>query len=312
MLSSLRVVSGRFAPREALLRKATPLPSNVSSAFSAVVQKRSYHFGTTQVSGVDSRINITSPAPPQNHWFSEAHSLSEINKFLERLTGCSRHVYNITLGPRSANPMRGIKVGAAVRGNHRALVLLGGHEAHEWTGVAVGLYLASNFARRPLNNMDVFIIPTINPTKYDLHHQSKSTLPFISPPSFCTTPLSFSSSGSDVLASGPMKHFVDRLGKRFIRIEQNLQTGAVQHVPQLQGQESNNTDGLNFNQLSGTFSNCPTLGALGENAFMGPLLPSYIIELRDKDKLLKEDQIVSRGEEILAGIYHLVGQGSAM
>jgi len=281
-----------------------------SSACSPTIQSRFIHFGQTQVNGVDQRNDITNPAAPQNHWFSEARSLSEIYKFMDRLTGCSRNVYNITLGFRTPNQMRGIKVGAPLRGNHRAVVLLSGHQAYEWTGVAVGLYLASNFARRPFNDIDVFIVPTVNPIQYDLHYQAKTTFSSISSSSSFSVPVKFSSAESDILANGPVKNFIDRLGKRFIRIVQDLETGTVRQISQGQG-VVNNTSGLNFNLPFSSFSNCPPLGALGENCMIGPL-PSYIIELRDKEKMLTEDQIVSRGEEILAGIRHLVGQGNTM
>jgi len=310
MHSVLRGISAASSiTGNAFSRRAPALFPMASSICTRTVQSRSIHF-ETKVNGVDQRNDITNPAAPQNHWFSEAHSLTEIYKFLDRLTGCSRNVYNITLGFRTANQMRGIKIGAPRRGNHRAVVVLSGHQAHEWTGVAVGLYLASNFARCPFNNVDVFIVPTVNPIQYDLHHQAKSIFSSISSPSSHTLPVSFSSAESDILATGPVKNFVDRLGKRFIRIVQDLETGTVRQISQGQG-IVNNTSGLNFNPLFSSFSNCPTLGALGENCLMGPL-PSYIIELRGQDKLLKEDQIVSRGEEILAGIRHLVGQGSSM
>jgi len=312
MISFLRGIPRTLQTGAAFLRRVPALNPVQSSIRPVLVHSRSIHFGPTPLNGVDHRKDITKPAAPPNQWFGEAHSLSEIYKFLDRLTGCSRNVYNITFGFRG-NKVRVIKVGARRFGNHRAVVLLSGHHAYEWTGVAVGLYVASNFARSPFDDVDVFIVPTVNPIQYDLHHQAKSTLSSVYTPSAFNVPLplGFLSPETDILANGPIKNLVDRLGKRFIRIVQDLETGTIRQNSQGQG-NVHNSAGLNFNPPFGSFSNCPTLGAMGENCVMMGPSPSYIIELRDKDKMLKEDQIVSRGEEIVAGIRHLVGQGNSM
>jgi len=313
MYSVLRGICVLGRVQTASLRSVVLPASSTALPF---VQKRLLHNVAPQkVNGLhhlNFNIHPTVQSPIfQNHWFKEARSLPEIHKFLDHLS--ARNVYNIILGSPMTKQIRGIRVCPNNRRrSNPALILLSGHQASEWTGVAVGLYLASNFALRPLNDVDVYVIPTVNPVQYDLFHQSKSTLPFITTPFFCINPMNLMNAPeADVLSTAPLKSFIKRVGKHFIRIEHDLETGLMRHVSQDQELLANTNSTLQINPLVKPFTNCPPLGALGEICMMGPQ-PSYIIELRDKDKTLTEDQIVSRGEEILTEVHHLFGERSSL
>eukprot|EP01113_Clastostelium_recurvatum_P031030 TRINITY_DN3832_c0_g1_i1.p1 TRINITY_DN3832_c0_g1~~TRINITY_DN3832_c0_g1_i1.p1 ORF type:complete len:334 (+),score=87.90 TRINITY_DN3832_c0_g1_i1:108-1109(+) len=311
------------ASRPALLHHAARMPARIGSLSSVSAPCRKLHFGLpmARIAGVDQVVDLTKTTAPQNHWFTEAHSLPDIHQFMRRLAGSSMNVYNVTLGARTPNQLKGLKICAQNRRpsvTRNQIVILGGHQAHEWTATAVALYVASCLARRPLPNTDVIVLPMINPTQYEICHQAGI---------LATTPLSTSSlefaplrssphehmwqhAEPDVTTSpGPIKNYINKLKNSFVRVVQDLQTGRVSSTFQALHQNAN--PGFSLNPFFSPFTNTPTLGAFGEGSlFSSRNVSNYVIELRDKKKMLPEDQIVNRGEEIFAGILHLMGEGA--
>jgi len=295
-----------------LVKRRGSLENAIHISSIPAVQQRSMHFDVTRPAIPESKFEFLKPnSAPQDHWFSEFHSLGEIHKFMGKLA-TTPNVYNVILG-RPSNQVKGVKVYAPrARGqksrNNGQIILLGGHQAHERAGVAVSLYIASALSRKPIQGADVVIIPTVNPTQYDLLHQASSAFSaFASPNAF-----DFSRNGFkipapqiqptevDIIASaGPVKSYIDKLGKQFTRIVQNLDSESRilqnHQIPQ----------GGSF--LFRPFTNCMTLGAMGETAFM-KTVSNYIIELRDKDKRLEVDQIVQKGDDIIAGLRQIFQQ----
>jgi len=294
-----------------LVKRRGSLETALHASSIPPMQKRSMHFDVTRPAIPESKFEFLKPnSAPQEHWFSEFHSLGEIHKFLGKLA-TAPNVYNVILG-RSVNQVKGIKVySPRARGqksrNNGQIILMGGHQAHEWAGVAVGLYIASALSRKPIHGADVVIIPTVNPTQYDLLHQASGAFSaFVSRNSFDFAMDGFNipvpqmqSTEVDIIAStGPVKSYIDKLGKQFTRIVQQLDSESRllsnHQVPQ----------GGSF--LFSPFTNCIALGAMGETAFM-KTVPNYIIELRDKNRRLEADQVVKKGDEIIAGLRQLAG-----
>lgn len=214
--------------------------------------------------------------------------------------------------------VKGLRIGidekdkkAAKRVTERSknVVLVSGTKAQERATVGVSLYVAAVLSRRPLSSVDVSVIPLLYPKEYETYWRAEQVQAPPQYPALAQGSLTYQNNNNMIPPDrdffiGPIRNYVLRQGKNFFNITMELgPSGSVLHT------KPDPFSAL-FKRAGQLLPNLPPSGLSmygGSLPLLDPFLntPTYVIELRDKNQALDEEQIAVKGEEVLAAIKHL-------
>jgi len=271
------------------------------------------------------RLNM--PQGPSQHlaeWFSEKFSAQpdSINTLMNLIYTQAPHnsVTPFNLFCRSAMErwtIKGLRVGTKEKSYKRSVVIASGMQAYEHIPIGVALYVAAVLSRRPIQGVEVTFFPVLKPKEFELqwHNDQTSQARSLFSMSLqssgeATHPIKLSTEEHERGVEGPLRSYVMKRGTNFIDVVMDLaNTGSSLHLKQ-------NSLARPLKQASAMVQNFPPHPHLSSPRFAGESVqslfdqlvspPTIILELRDRNKVMDEDQIVSCGEQVIATIYKLI------
>jgi len=266
------------------------------------------------------------PQGPSQHlaeWFSEKFSAQpdSINTLMNLIYTQAPHnsVTPFNLFCRSAMErwtIKGLRVGTKEKTHmKRSVVVASGMQAYEHIPIGVALYVAAVLSRRPIHGVEVTFFPVLKPKEFELQWHNEQTSQARShfgvplhPSEASTHPLKLSTEEHERGIEGPLRSYVMKRGTNFIDIAMDL-AGSSLHLKQ-------NSLARPLKQASAMVQNFPSHPHLPPPNFAAETVqslfeqlvspPTIILELRDRNKVMDEDQIVSCGEQVISTIHKLI------
>jgi len=270
-------------------------------------------------------FHLNMPQGPSQHlaeWFSSEKFSAQpdsINTLMNLIYTQAPHnsVTPFNLFCRSAMErwtIKGLRVSSKERTHKRTVVVASGMQAYEHIPVGVALYVAAVLSRRPIRGVEVTFFPVLKPKEFELQWHNEQTS---QARSLFGVPLQ--SSGESMKLSteehergieGPLRSYVMKRGTNFLDVVMDLANmGSSLHLKQ-------NSLARPLRQASAMVQNFPSHPHLPSPNFAGDSVPSLfdqlvspptiILELRDRNKVMDEDQIVTCGEEVITTIHKLI------
>jgi len=272
---------------------------------------RSFHFNIAQ--------------GPQNlaEWFTERFSAKpdSINNIMNLIytQAPQNSVTPFNLFCRSAMErwtIKGLRIGTKDKPQCRSVVLASGLQGCERMPIGVALYVAAALSRRPIPGAEVTIFPVLKPKEFELqwHNEQTSDARALSgiPHHFSNDAIKLSLDEHERGVEGPLRSYVMKRGTSFVdvvmdmnnsssflQLKQNSLARPLRHAKMLLQDFPSNT---HFPQ--------PKFALDGEQSLFEQVVnpPTIILELRDRNNVLEEDQIVPCAEEVLTTIYKLIAE----
>jgi len=280
-----------------------------------------------------------------NETFSEAGphpSVERINRFMNTVYVHQPRavtLFNINYRTQTErSTIKGLRVGSHVRrtGPQKSLVLVSGLPMQDPSAIGVNLYVAAMLSRlKPMYPCDVSFIPLAHPREYEQRWRktvSRDTLlrgdaggmpslslapapvPSVASHEDCIVPENISLELRDTCR--PIEAYVTRQNKYYVNIEvdMNAQRSTMQYknnsLPNLASRGKHRRFFANPPPLDP--ASTPSILAdpiriHGADSLLSPMIesPSLVLELRSS-KALGDEQIVARGEEVIAMLKELI------
>lgn len=211
---------------------------------------------------------------------------------------------------KGRSAIKGLRIGTkeevAPRG--RSVVIVSGVHVAERVSIAVNLYVAAALSRRPLDGVDVSIFPIMKPMEYEARwhaeqvFKAKELLTPTCPNSHLKV---FPEEQNDPVITGLLRSYAMKRSTNFINVEMDLNTaGTMLNVTHNSLARSSKRAGL---YMSSVEQSSP-LGAIGDSALFGAFVapPSIVLELRDRNNGLDEEDVAICGEEVLSAVQKLL------
>lgn len=212
--------------------------------------------------------------------------------------------------------IKGLRIGP--KGNtvrRRSLVLVSGLQAFERIPIGVNLFVAAALSRSPIEGVEVTFFPVMKPKEYELEWRHEQARNFFNAPVTAGNPIKLSVDEYENGVDGPLRNYVLKRSTNFVDVGMDL--GANNSILRLKSnslarplkraevfmESLNPHPDFPFPQFAGS----------GETTLLGSVAspPALILELRDKQKSLDEDQIASCGEQVLTAINKLIADTDA-
>lgn len=253
-------------------------------------------------------------------WFSEKFSAQpdSINTLMNLIytQALQNSVTPFNLFCRSAMErwtIKGLRIGNKERGNKRSVIVASGMQAYEHIPIGVGLYVAAVLSRRPIPGVEVTFFPVMKPKEFELQWHNEQTnhakTEFGIPP-LSGGSIKLTTELHDRVVEGPLRSYAMKRGTSYVDFVTDL---ATINMPLLLKE---NSLARPLRQAGAMIQNFPThpqlphlnLAGNGVPSLFEQLVspPTIILELRDKNKVMDEEQIVACGEEVIATIHKLV------
>jgi len=250
-------------------------------------------------------------------WYTEIVSAKpppppdRINNFFDIVSSDAPkdHVAGFNLNCRFRDyswKIKGLQINQTKKGEKpevgtRSIILASGLHGNERGTVSVSLYVASVLSRFPLANVDLTIIPMVNPR--DFQQNWKAGEAFEGDPiSICPKP---QDNMRDVTSDILQKIVMRNQGRNYVSVQMDLST--VNSELMFKGNYLQNS-------YSGHFKvpiSYPKPTSATPAAFVQMLPPpAIVIELRDKADVLEEEHIAKRGAEVIVGLQRLIQETS--
>jgi len=271
-------------------------------------------------------FNLTLPqGPTQNlaEWFSEKFSVQpdSINTLMNLIytQALQNSVTPFNLFCRSAMErwtIKGLRVGIKEKVHKRSVVVASGMQAYEHIPVGVALYVAAVLSRRPIKGVEVTFFPVLKPKEFELQWHNEQTSQarslFGIPLKSSVDSMKLTTEEHERGVEGPLRSYVMKRGTNFVDVVMDLAgAGSSLHLKQ-------NSLARPLRQASIMMQDFPSHPHIPSPNFaedstqslfeqlVSP--PTIILELRDRNKVLDEDQIVKCAEEVLTTIYKLIAE----
>jgi len=272
-------------------------------------------FGTSTRS-----FHLDSHRPPQDvaaEWFAEGFSSKpdSINSLMNLIyTRASQNsVTPFNLFCRSTMErwtVKGLRIGTKDK-NNRSVVLASGMQAGEHIPIGVALYTAAVLSQRPIKGVEVTVFPVLKPKEFELQWHNEQTGRTKAVADLSAENIKLSLEEYDWVVEGPLRSYAMKRGSNFVDFVMSLNgSGSLLHLKQ-------NSIVKPFRQANAFLQDLPQSGPLipklalnGEQTLFEQLVspPTIIVELRDKSKLVEEDQIAACAEELIEHIHNLVAE----
>jgi len=260
---------------------------------------------------------VPGPTPNLVDWFTERFSAQpdKINTMMNVIyTKAHRNsVTPFNLFCRSSMDrwaIKGLRIGTQQTPT-RSVVLVSGMHANEPIPIGVNLYVAAALSRNPIEGVEVTVFPVLKPKDLEQQCRNEQTIQAMT-----LGGISLPSSENAIKLSaeeycgveGPLKSYVKKRSTHFldyvVDLNASRSTMYLKH-DSLRGplsQASKVLEGLHQPNLPSF------LATGGERSLLEKLVgpPAVIVELRDRNKTLGEDHIISCAENVLSAIYKLV------
>lgn len=213
--------------------------------------------------------------------------------------------------------IKGLRIGGKERAYKRSVVIASGMQAYEHITVGVALYVAAVLSRHPINGVEVTIFPVLKPKEFELQWHNEQTS---QARSLAGIPLQYSEDAVKLSAEyerveGPLRSYVMKLGTNFVDVVMDLNNaGSSQYL-------KFNSLTRPLRQANALLQNSPSLAHFASPKFAGEAVqshfeqlvrpPTIILELRNRSRLVDEDQIVPCAEEVLSAINKLLEETDA-
>jgi hypothetical protein len=270
-------------------------------------------------------FHVNMPQGPSQHlaeWFSEKFSAQpdSINTLMNLIYTQAPHnsVTPFNLICRSAMErwtIKGLRVGTKERPHKRSVVVASGVQAYEHIPIGVALYVAAVLSRRPIHGVEVTFFPILKPKEFELQWHNEQTsrarsLFGVALQPASAHPINLSLEEHERGIEGPLRSYALKRATNFVDVVMDLaNTGSRLHLKQ-------NSLARSLKQASSMVQNFPShphlpspkLAGDSEQSLFDQLIspPTIILELRDRNKLMDEDQIVACGEEVVTTIHKLI------
>jgi len=270
-------------------------------------------------------FHLSMPQGPSQHlaeWFSSERFSAQpdsINTLMNLIYTQAPHnsVTPFNLFCRSAMErwtIKGLRVGTKEKAHKRSVVVASGMQAYEHIPIGVALYVAAVLSRHPIHGVDVTFFPVLKPKEFELqwHNEqtSKARSLFGMPLQSSGESVKLSSEEHERGIEGPLRSYVMKRGTNFLDIVMDLaNVRSPLHLKQ-------NSLARPLRQASAMVQNFPSHPHFPSPNFAGDSAqslfdqlvspPTIILELRDRNKVVDEDQIVACGEEVITTIHKLI------
>jgi hypothetical protein len=215
--------------------------------------------------------------------------------------------------------IKGLRIGNKERVNKRSVVVASGMQAYEHIPIGVGLYAAAVLSKRPIPGVEVTFFPVMKPKEFELQwhneqtNHAKASFGILPHPSGGA--LKLTTEQYDRVVEGPLRSYAMKRGTSYVDFVMDL---ASINQP-LYYKE--NSLARPLRQACAMMQSLPAhpqlpslnLAGNGVQSLFDQLVspPTIILELRDKNKTMDEDQIVACGDELIATIYKLIEETDA-
>lgn len=215
--------------------------------------------------------------------------------------------------------IKGLRIGNKERVNKRSVVVASGMQAQEHIPIGVSLYAAAVLSKRPIPGVEVTFFPVMKPKEFELQWHNEQTnhakanfgIPLHSPDGF----LKLTTEQYGRVVEGPLRSYAMKRGTSYVDFVMDL--ASVNQAMYLK----ENSLARPLNQAGATMQSFPAHPQLpsfpmagdGVQSLFDQLVnpPTIILELRDKNKIMDEDQIVARGEQLITTIHKLIEETDA-
>jgi len=204
--------------------------------------------------------------------------------------------------------IKGLRIGAKdMPSRKRHFVLVSGTEAYERIPIGVSLYVAAMLSRCPIEGVEVTVFPVMKPKEYELNWRTENVHSARGLP-LSAGAVKFSSKDHEYGLEGPLRSYVMKRSTNFVDVGMELNA-------------SGSTVHLKSNSLSRPLRRAEMImkelnagehihDIRRDNTLYGSIVspPAVVLELRDRHKVLDEEQISSCGDEVLSAIRRLVAE----
>jgi len=207
--------------------------------------------------------------------------------------------------------IKGLRIGTIEKQKTpcQPVVIVSGIHTNEPIPIGVSLYVASVLSQRPIAGVEVTVFPVLKPKEFEMQcrvEQLTQAMRLGGIPTLQASenPTKFSREYECV--EGSLRSYVKKRSKDFVDIVVDLNVScSTMHLKY----DSLNRSLHQADMLLDGLPQYPSfLAADGEctilDKFISP--PAIIVELRDRNKSLEEDQISTCGEHVLSAIYKLI------
>jgi hypothetical protein len=212
--------------------------------------------------------------------------------------------------------VKGLRVGNKHNLQKRSVVVASGIRAYEHITVGIALYVAAVLSRRPISGVEVTFFPILKPKEYEAQWLNEQTeqiramfgMDFNS----SENPTPLSTEEHERAVEGPLRSYVMKRGSHFVDVVMDMNNTSTSI------QLKQNSIVRQLRQASVFLQNAPEHPYLPSPSYVSDTVqanfeqlvtpPTIILELRDKSKKLSEDNIISRGEEVLSTIHKLLAE----
>jgi len=271
-------------------------------------------------------FNLNMPqGPAQNlaEWFSEKFSAQpdSVNTLMNLIYAQApqNSVTPFNLFCRSAMErwtIKGLRVGSKEKVHKRSVVVASGMQAYEDIPVGVALYVAAVLSRRPIKGVEVTFFPVLKPKEFELQWHNEQTSQarslFGIPLTSSAAAIKLSVEEYERGVEGPLRSYVMKRGANFVDVVMDL-AGAGSSL-----QLKQNSLTRPLKQASIMVQDFPPHPHIPSPKFADDTTqsifeqlvnpPTIILELRDRNKAMDEDQIVKCAEEVLTTIHNLIAE----
>jgi len=271
------------------------LPKSLGAA------KRSFHLGISQ----GSTQNVA-------EWFPEGFSAKpdSINSLMNMIYTRASHnsVTPFNLFCRSAMErwtIKGLRIGNNKEKSNRSVVIAAGMQTSEYSPIGVALYTAAVLSQNPIKGVEVTVFPVFKPKEFELQWHNEQIGRMEIPSHSDAIRLSLEE--YEWIVEGPLRSYVMKRGTNFVDFVMNMNgAGSSVHLKHNSLSRPFRQAGLLLQSIPQPFA--PNLAQEGERTLFEQLAspPTIVIELRDKNKLVDEDNIAGCAEELLTNIHSLI------
>jgi len=259
------------------------------------------------------------PGPTRDlEWFTEGFSAQpdNINAVMSSIYTGARHssVTPFSLHCRSSMDrwaIKGLRIGTIQKQKtSRSVVIVSGMHANEPIPIGVSLYVASALSRSPIAGVEVTVFPVLKPKDLELQCRSEQIIQAMTLGGI--PPLLASESSTRIIeeyerVEGPLRSYIMKRSTNFVDVVVDLSAScSTMRLKHDSLARSMRHAGMLLEKLPQ--SSRTSCLAEGERTlldkFIGP--PAIIVELRDRNKSLCEDQIIPCGEHVLSAIHKLL------
>jgi len=272
-------------------------------------------------------FHLNIPQGPSQHlaeWFSEKFSAQpdRINTLMNLIYTQAPHnsVTPFNLLCRSAMErwtIKGLRVGTKEKMHKRSVVVASGMQAYENIPIGVALYVAAVLSRSPMHGVEVTFFPVLKPKEFELQWHNEQTIQVrslfgmpLQPSGESAHPIKLSLEEHERGIEGPLRSYVVKRGTNFVDVVMDLAN------PRSPLHLKHSSLARPLKQASAMVQNFPSHPHLPSPNFAGDSVrslfdqlvgpPTIILELRDRNKVMDEDQIVACGERVITTIHKLI------